>query len=360
MSQLPRVVITDFITDDLEPERRILGDLARIEALDAHGEDDLVGRIEDAAAIMLYHYVSLTRKTIDRLTRCRLIIRCGVGCDNVDREVASRRGIPVANVPDYGSEEVADTAMGMMLSLARGIARLNSRLRAARGEWSYTQAAPLARLRGRQLGIVGLGRIGTAMALRGKMLGMDVAFYDPYKPDGYDKALGIRRLESFAELLATSYVLSLHCPLTEETRHMIDGDALSQMPERSYLINTARGGIVDTAAIPAAIVSGKLAGAGIDVLACEPPGSFDPLIAAWRDPDHPAHDRVLINPHAAFYSEEGLMEMRTKGADACRRALLGEAVATVINGVHGNGDQRNGDRGNGVHWNKDATHDAIG
>ena len=105
------------------------------------------------------------------------------------------------------------------------------------------------------------------------------------------------------------------------------------MPRGSYLINTARGNIVDTAAVPAAIASGQLAGAGIDVLPCEPPQVFDPLVAAWRDPEHPAHDHVLVNPHAAFYSEEAFLEMRTKGADACRRALLGKAVATVVNGV---------------------------
>jgi D-3-phosphoglycerate dehydrogenase/C-terminal binding protein len=250
----------------------------------------------------------------------------------------------VANVPDYGSEEVADSAIGMMLSLTRGIALLNSRLRRGIGPWFYTQAVPVFRLRGRVLGIVGLGRIGTAVALRGKMLGMDVAFYDPYKPGGYDKAMGIRQVENFGDLLSQSFVLSLHCPLTKETRGMVNGAALDRMPRGSYLINTARGSIVDTAAIPAAIASGQLAGAGIDVLTCEPPQAFDPLISAWRDPEHPAHERVLINPHSAFYSEEALMEMRTKGADACRRALLGEQVATVINGVH---------------CRKDAAHDAV-
>lgn len=342
MSGLPRVVITDFIADGLEPERRILSSVADVESLDATDEEQLVGHIEDAAAIMLYHNLSLTSKTISRLTQCKLIVRCGVGYDNVDRELAGRQGIPVANVPDYGSEEVADSAIGMMLSLTRGIALLNSRLRAGQGPWFYTQAVPVMRLRGRVLGIVGLGRIGTAAAIRGKALGMDVVFYDPYKPDGYDKAMGIRRADHFGDLLAQSFVLSLHCPLTDETRHMVDGPAIARMPHGSYLINTARGAVVDTAAIPAAIVSGQLAGAGIDVLACEPPQAFDPLITAWRDPTHPAHDRVLLTPHAAFYSEEALLEMRTKGAEACRRALLGEKVATVVNGVHYKKDGVNG------------------
>lgn len=334
MNKLMRVVITDFVADDLMPERRILEGLADVEALDARSEDELNGRVDDADALMVYHNLSLTAKTINRLTRCKLIVRCGVGYDNVDRELASRRNIPVANVPDYGSEEVADTAIGMMLSLARGISVLNSRLRRGEGPWSYSQVVPISRLRGRVFGIVGLGRIGTAAAIRAKSLGMDVAFYDPYKPDGYDKAMGIRRVEDFGDLLAQSFVLSLHCPLTDETRGMVDGAALGRMPRGAYLINTARGSVVDTAAIPAAIASGQLAGAGIDVLPCEPPQVFDPLVTAWRDAEHPAHDRLILNPHAAFYSEEALMEMRTKGANACRRALLGKGVPTVINGVH--------------------------
>jgi D-3-phosphoglycerate dehydrogenase/C-terminal binding protein len=344
MSDRLKAIITDFVADDLEPERRILEGVADVESLDANHEDELNGQIEQADAIMVYHNLSLTAKTIDRLAKCKLIVRCGVGYDNVDREAAGRRGIPVANVPDYGSEEVADTAIGMMLSLTRGIALLNSRLRRNVGPWFYTQAAPVMRLRGQVLGIVGLGRIGTAAAIRGKALGMDVAFYDPYKPDGYDKAMGIRRVDTFEDLLAESFVLSLHCPLTEETRGMVDGKALGRMPRGSYLINTARGSVVDTAAIPAAIQTGQLAGAGIDVLACEPPEPFDPLIAAWRDPEHPAHDRVLINPHAAFYSESALMEMRTKGAEACRRALLGKRVTTVVNGAH---------------FRKDPVHDTV-
>jgi D-3-phosphoglycerate dehydrogenase/C-terminal binding protein len=287
MSKPYKAVITDLITDRLEPEKRILGDLADVEALDAHSEDELVGRIEDADAIMLYHNLRLSRKTIQRLNGCKLIVRCGVGYDNVDRVCARDCGIPVANVPDYGTEEVADSAVGLMLALSRGA----------------------------------------------KALGMDVAFYDPYKDDGYDKALGIRRVEELDELLAQAFVLSLHCPLTDETSHMIDSQAMAKIPAGSYLINTARGAVVDTSAIPAAIESGQLAGAGIDVLEHEPPAEDDLLIAAWRDINHPAYHRVLINPHSAFYCEEGLMEMRIKGAEACRRALCGQPVRNVVNGV---------------------------
>ena len=331
MSQRPRVVITDFIADSLEPERRILGDLADVVALDGYNEDNLPGKIEDAGAIMLYHNMELTRKTILGLNDCKLIVRCGVGYDNVDYILARERGISVANVPDYGTEEVADSAIGMMLTLTRGIHRLNSLLRAGVGPWLYTQVVPLYRLRGRVFGVVGLGRIGTATALRAKALGMDVVFYDPYKPSGYDKANGIRRVENFDSLLAQSHVLSLHCPLTDKTLHMVDRGAIAKMPSGAYLVNTSRGGVVDLTSLPEALASGQLAGAGIDVLDHEPPATDHPLLVAWRDPHHPAHHRLIINPHSAFYSEEGLMDMRTRGAEACRRALCGEPIPNVIN-----------------------------
>jgi D-3-phosphoglycerate dehydrogenase/C-terminal binding protein len=326
-----KVMVVDLIKGELGPEREILGDLADVIVLDAVSEDDLVGRVENADAIMMYHTMTLSRKTIERLTRCKLIVRCGVGYDNVDHVFARQRGIPVANVPDYGTEEVADSAIGYALALMRGIAFYNSRLRANQGAWSYLQGVPIHRLRGRVFGIVGLGRIGTAAAVRAKALGMDVAFYDPYKHDGYDKALAIRRVEQFTELLAQVHVLSLHCPLTAETRRMVDAAALEGMPKGSYLVNTSRGAVVDTSAIPGAIVTGRLAGAAIDVFEQEPPAADDALVAAWRKPEHPAHDRVLINPHGAFYSEEGIQDMRLKGAQACRRALEGLPLRNVVN-----------------------------
>jgi D-3-phosphoglycerate dehydrogenase/C-terminal binding protein len=325
-----RVVVADFVTE-LKPELAILNDIADIVALDASSEKDLAGKIEDADAVMLYHNIAITKDTIARLKNCKLIVRCGVGYDNVDYKFARERGIPVGNVPDYGTEEVADSAIGMMLALTRGISFFNNRLQRKHGPWMYSEAAPIFRLRGRVFAIIGLGRIGSAAAVRARAIGMDVAFYDPYKPDGYDKAIGVRRVEKLDDLLAQAFVLSVHCPLTPETSHIVDARTLSLMPNGSYLVNTARGATVDATAVPAAIRSGKLAGAAIDVLPHEPPPDHHPLLVAWRDPTDPCHDRVIINPHAAFYSEEGLLDMRVKGAQACRRALLGEQLRNVVN-----------------------------
>ena len=326
-----KVVITDVISGELEPERGILGELAELTALEARSEAELEGRVEDADALIVYNLVTLTLRTIRRLRRCRIIARGGVGYDNLDLEAARDCGIPVVNVPDYGAEEVADSAIGLMLALVRGIAELNSRLRAGGCEWNHAPAAPLHRLRSRVFGVVGLGRIGTATALRARALGMDVVFYDPYKPDGYDKALGLRRACTLSELLEQSFVLSLHCPLTSETRHMIDAAAIAKLPRGAYLINTARGAVVETAAVAPALASGRLAGAALDVLECEPPRPDDPLLAAWRDPTHPAHHRLILTPHSAFYSEESLRELRCKAAEACRRALLGLPLHNVVN-----------------------------
>ena len=328
---MPRVIITDFVADEMEPERRVLNGIADITALNASTEEELIGKIEDADAIMLYHTFRLTRKTITRLRHCKLIVRCGVGVDNVDHAFAASRGIPVANVPDYGTEDVADSAIGMALCLARGIHQMNCVLRDGRGPWSYTQAAPLRRLRGSTLGIVGLGRIGTTVALRAKAIGFDVIFYDPLKPDGYDKSLGIRRVETLDALLKQSYIVTLHCPLTDRTRDMINAQTLSLLPPGSILINTARGEVVDIDALEAALRIGRIAGTGIDVLPSEPPNGDEPLINAWKDPRHPAHHRIIINPHAAFYTEGGMLDMRIKGAEACRRALLGEPLRNVVN-----------------------------
>lgn len=333
MAARPQVVITDFITPPLDHEERILGDVADLFALQAFGEEELQGKIEQADAIMLYHFISLSRQTIERLEKCRLIVRCGVGYDNVDHRFAAERGIPVANVPDYGTEEVADSAIGMTLTLMRGIHYLNSRLQRGEGPWIYEQVRPTHRLRGLVFGVIGLGRIGTATALRAKALGMDVRFYDPYVPDGRDKSLGVTRVETLEELLHAADVVSLHCPRTAETQHMISDEAVASMKPGAFLVNTARGGVVNALAVLRGIETGRLRGAALDVLEVEPPPEDDPLMRAWRDPSHPAHDRLIINPHSAFYSEQGLDDMRIKGSENCRRVLLGEAPRNVVNGI---------------------------
>jgi len=331
MSLRPLVIVTDFIDEPLTRERKILGDSAEVIALNAASEDELLPYVDRAAALMVYHSISLTERTLCQLKQCRLIVRCGVGIDNVDCQAARRYGIDVANVPDYGTEEVADSTLALTLSLTRGTHLLNSRLQKTPEDWSYQIAAPLQRLRNKVFAIVGLGRIGLATAIRAKAHGFDVRFYDPYQPQGMDKAAGITRCSSLTELVSEAHVLSLHCPLTPETQNSINASLLRQMPAGGFLVNTARGGLVDSTAVIDLLEDGHLAGAALDVLVTEPPAADDPLIAAWRDSRHPASSRLILTPHAAFYSEQGLDDMRVKGSQNCLRVLNGESPVNVVN-----------------------------
>ena len=327
----PLVVVTDFIIPPLTHEVRILGQVADVVSLNASRDEDLVGQIEDADAIMLYHFISITRQTIERLRKCKLIVRCGVGFDNVDRAAAREFGIPVANVPDYGTEEVADSALAMLLTMMRGVHPMNSRLQHKQGPWIYEQVRPLHRLRGQSIGLIGLGRIGIATAQRAKALGLNVLFYDPYVVDGMDKAIGVTRCETLEEMLPRVSAVSVHCPRTAETQHLLNARTIAMLPKGAYLVNTARGGCVDVYAVQAAIESEHLRGAAIDVLEIEPPAEDDPLITAWRTPGTLVHDRLILNPHAAFYSEEGLDDMRIKGSQNCLRVLQGKPPRNVVN-----------------------------
>ncbi len=325
-----QVIVTDFIDEPLEIERAVLGDIADIMALGATSNADLDSRIEEADALMVYHFVSVEQAAMQRMPKLKIVARCGAGFDNVDRVYARSQQIAVTNVPDYGTEDVADAAIAMVLSLARGTHRLSLIGQRSTGKWDYEPAVPLRRIRGQTFGVLGLGRIGTAAALRAKAFGLNVVFYDPYVADGVDKALGVSRVESFDEFLGRSNVVSCHCLLTEETRHIINPASIELMPPGSILVNTARGAVVDPMAVLKGLESGRLMGAGIDVLEHEPPDDQHPLLKAWRDSAHPAQDRLILTPHAAFYCEEGLADMRRKASENVRRVLLGQPCRNVV------------------------------
>ncbi|MCC7494801.1 MAG: C-terminal binding protein [Fimbriimonadaceae bacterium] len=327
---LPRVLITDFLASEPELERAELAGVAEVEVCAAGHERELAAVLPLADALIVWHVIQIGPASIAALPRCRVIVRAGVGYDNVDGVAAAARGIPLANVPDYGTEDVADHAVALALSLIRKVPRAAADL--AAGRWEWRQLAPVPRLRGLPVGLVGLGRIGTAAALRFKAFGCDVAFVDPYRPDGADKALGLRRCETLAELLGSSQIVSLHVPLTAETRRLIDAAALAQMRDDAVLVNTARGGVVDTASVAAALAAGRLSGVGIDVLPQEPATVADPLYAGWTA-GAAWRERVILTPHVAWYSVDGLAEMRRKAAVTVRRVLLGQPVRNIVNGV---------------------------
>lgn len=324
MSSRPTVAILcprEFKFADLEAtvERPILADVADLETVFLDFNAPFPPAVLAAQALILWHGPQVTAEIVGQLKHCRAIIRNGVGFDSVDIGAAARAGIPVCNVPDYGTEEVADHALALTLALYRQLFPLDAE--AKQLGWKINVFGKMRRLRTQTFGVVGLGRIGTAAALRAKAFGFRVVFYDPYVPTGTHKAVGIERVGSLEELLAAADVLSIHCPLSPETRGLIGAKEIARLRRGAFLVNTARGDIVRKAAVFEALRSGHLAGAGLDVVEGEP----------LRSAEEAATPNLIVTCHAAFCSPEGLVEMRTTSARIARAAVLGQPVWNRVN-----------------------------
>ena len=281
---------------------------------------------------IIVRFVPIDAKVIPHLKRTRIVVRNGVGFDVVDLKACGDAGIAVCNVPDYGTTEVADSALAMMLTFARGTAALDAALRAdLKGGWTHVHNVTARRLRGACYGVIGLGRIGTASALRARAFGMQVAFYDPFLPNGAELGFGFTRARTLAELLALADVVTIHAPLTGETRAMINAQAVAAMKPGAYLINTARGPICDTAALRDGLKSGKLAAVGLDVLPNEPASPDDPLVAAWQSNEPWVRGRLLLNPHAAFFSPDAFADLRRKAIETAYYYLRDGTLANCVN-----------------------------
>jgi len=302
-------------------EREVIGDAAEVRRYLCETDADLTEQACQAAALIVWHNLPLTAAGIGRLRNCRAIIRNGVGFDSVDIAAARDRGIAVCNVPDYGTEEVADHAIALAMALCRQLFPLDAE--AKRLGWTICVEPRLRRLRELTFGVVGLGRIGTATALRAKALGFRVVFYDPFLPNGVDKAIGVERVASLDHLLVGTDVLSIHCPLSEQTRHLIGRRELALMKRGAFVVNTARGAIIEKSAILQALREGHLAGAGLDVIEDEPLQTLEEA----------ATPNLIATCHAAFCSVESKREMRTTSARIARAAVRGEALENVVNGV---------------------------
>ena len=312
----------------------------------------------------------VTREDLTRFPKLKCIVRMGVGYDRIDRIAAAERNILVCNVPDYGTTEVADHAIALALTLRRGILHYHDTQRApvadpvgiglpkglkdaqlkAQGEgapvaggqlkaqataiapWRPVTTGGLVRRLGVQtFGVVGLGRIGTAAALRAKALGFRVAFYDPHLPNGSELALGVERARTLEDLLRQTDVLSIHAPLTKETRGLIGARQIGLLKPQSVLVNTARGPIVDIDGVYEHLKSGHLAAAGLDVVPVEPPVEPLPkLIAAYRAREPWLTGRLVITPHAAYWSPQAEHDTRLKAAETIRAALLSNKPQNVI------------------------------
>ncbi|HUB41010.1 MAG TPA: C-terminal binding protein [Streptosporangiaceae bacterium] len=275
-------------------------------------------RLRDAEAILVT-VQEVTAGTLDAMPACKIVSRVGTGLDSIDLDAAARRGIYVTNVADYSVDEVSTHAIALLLAHTRRLPQYVAGVRA--GQWSSTGNGAIRRLRGLTLGVVGFGRIGQATAAKGRGLGLWVLAFDPFRAGTDIRASGAEPVD-LPELLDRSDFISLHVPLTAQTHHLINAQALAAMKPSAVLINTARGGLVDEPALAAAIRSGQIAGAALDVLAQEPPPQDHPLLA---------DQRVLITPHAGWYSTEAQDDVAVRACEEVHRVLSGQPPRSPAN-----------------------------
>lgn len=283
-------------------------------------------------AIIKHHGAERFREPESSFRNCRIVVRAGVGTDNVDMAAWGRLGVPVTNVPDYGTHEVADHAIALMMTLARGTAQFDAALRAdpAQG-WAYHAPPLIRRLAGAVFGVIGMGPIGIAAARRAAGFGMRVVFFDPFLAAGMELGLGFDRVHDLHELMSVADVLSVHAPGTPKTRNMLDADAFRHAKPGQIVINTARGQIVDLDALAAAIREGRVGGAGLDVLPVEPPDPSHPLIRAWRDEEPWIKGRLILTPHGGFYSPASARDLRLKAVRQVLDYVRHGRLTTCVN-----------------------------
>lgn len=328
------VLYTEKSYPDDSVERRIYGPDVNVifPAAPTTGLADLPDDVcAQAEGLMILRY-KVTEADLARFPKLRAICRMGVGYDNLDRVAAAKRQIMILNVPDYGTTEVADHAMSLALALRRGLfVHLEAQRADPPAAWRYIDDPLLKRSGVQTFGIVGMGRIATAVALRAKAFNFRVVFFDPYLPNGVELGLGIQRAATLDDLLRQTDTLSVHVPLTPETRNLIGARELALLPKGAVLVNTARGPIVDIDAVAAALKSGHLSGVGLDVVPVEPPVEPVPeLMRAFRAREPWTIGRLIITPHSAFYTPQAWDDIRSKSAETMRSALLGPKAQNVI------------------------------
>ena len=286
-------------------------------------------------AVIVSYKFKLSRSTIDNLINCKAIVSASVGYDNIDYRYAAQKGIRVFNVPDYGTNDVADHTIALFLSYARRVSAYDSAIKQGGvSNWNPRTVQPFHRLSDKNIGIIGLGRIGTAVALRAKAFGMNVLYYDPYKPNGYDKVYQFKKVKTLSQLFEESDVVSIHAPLTLETEGLVGWNIIKQSKRCPIIINTARGGIVDSNAIVRGLIEGVIDAFLADVVHPEPPLESDVLFSLQKTQEFST--RIILTPHAASYAEESQYEMRYKSAQHAYMAVVDDNyIADCINVIGG-------------------------
>lgn len=314
-----RVVVTDHAYPDLSAEREVLGAVgATVHDAQTRDHEKLIEAVRDADAVLV-QFARIDAEVLAAMRHCRVVVRYGIGVDGVDLDAATEHGIPVANVPDYGLDEVADHAMTLLLALARKLPQVAEQVRA--GVWEPNPFRPLHSLRGRTLGLVGLGAIARRVAARAHAFGLDVQAFDPYVEAGTFDTHGVAQA-GWEDLLATSDFVSLHLPLSDATHHLFDAAAFAGMKRGAFFVNTARGGLVRTEDLLAALDDERVAGAALDVLEREPPPRDAPVVQ---------HPRVLVTSHCAWYTEEARQRVQRFAAEEVARVLRGEGPKNLVN-----------------------------
>ncbi|UYV68609.1 CTBP1 [Cordylochernes scorpioides] len=316
---------------DCSVEMPILKDVATVAFCDAQSTQEIHEKVlNEAVGALMWHTITLTKEDLEKFKALRIIVRIGSGVDNIDIKAAGELGIAVCNVPGYGVEEVADATLCLILNLYRRTFWLANQVREGKKfqgpEQIREAAAGCARIRGDTLGIVGLGRVGTATALRAKVFGFNVIFYDPYLPDGVEKSLGLTRVYTLQDLLFQSDCVSLHCSLNEHNHHLINEYTIKQMRPGAFLVNTARGGLVDEAALATALKDGRIRAAALDVHENEP---YNALAGPLKDAQN-----LICTPHSAWYSDPSCTELREMAASEIRRAIVGRLPDSLRNCVN--------------------------
>ncbi|TWT47455.1 C-terminal binding protein [Botrimarina hoheduenensis] len=314
---MPRAFYTDHPWADVEVERKIVADADCVIEVSPNNREETLATLVGDAHTIITCWAPVTARVIDAAPACRHIARTGIGLDNIDVPHATRRGIVVTNVPDYCLQEVAEHALAMIYSLGRKIAQGHHDTK--RGVYNLVQTLPVERIAGKTLGIVGLGRTGTLLAKLATAVGMQVVATNR----SHKTPAGVA-WQSLDRLLSQSDYVSLHCPLTEATHHLINPTTLALMKPSAFLINTSRGGLIDHGALAAALDAGQLAGAALDVQDTEPP---DLETAPYNDP------RVIITPHTAFCSTEAILELRRRVAHQVVAVLNGDRPENIVNGL---------------------------
>jgi len=318
---------------DSELERRVLGPGVRL--LQGAATSSLA-EVPDALCAeadgLMTMRMPVPADQLARFPRLKVVVRMGVGYDRVDRAACAARGIIVCNVPDYGTQEVAEFAVLLALSLRRGLLLYHDTQRAEPpAPWTVLRSPLVRRQEAQTFGLLGLGRIGTATALRARALGYRVVFHDPNLPNGADRALGVGRARTLDELLAQSEVLSIHAPLTPSTRGLVGERELRLLPRNAVVVNTARGPILDLDALERCLRDGHLAGAGLDVVPEEPPREPVPsLLRAYRAREEWLTGRLVVTPHIAFHTPEAWDDIRLKSAETMRDVLVDGLRTNVI------------------------------